>query len=201
MHIQPEDVVIRHSTDEDVPAMLKIYRHHTQHGLGDLGAYQDEPLVAEDLKQRRKNMRNRRLPHLVADVNGIVAGYAYAVPFRKRPAYRFAVKHSIYIHSDFLHAGIGRKLLPALIDECAQAGYWQMIGYIDGANEPSLRLHESCGFVRAGVLKSIGYKFGQWSDSVIVQRALCDSDTAVPGLWSAMDMGDPMSDGCRHDSN
>ena len=183
MHLPPENIVIRPSTDADVPHMLKIYRHHTQHGLGDLGNYQDEPLVAEDLKQRRKNMRKRNLPHLVADVSGFVAGYSYAVPFRKRPAYRFAVKHSIYIHPDFMHAGIGRLLLPALIEECARAGYWQMIGYIDASNEASLRLHENCGFVRAGVLKNIGYKFGQWSDSVIVQRALCDSDTAIPGLW------------------
>ena len=201
MSIAAEDIVIRPSTDEDVPAMLKIYRHHTQHGLGDLGAYQEEPLVAEDLKQRRKNMRNRRLPHLVADVKGFVAGYAYAVPFRKRPAYRFAVKHSIYIHSDFMHAGIGRLLLPALIDECAQAGFWQMIGYIDSANEASLRLHESCGFMRAGVLKSIGYKFGQWTDSVIVQRALCDSDTAVPGLWPVMDPPDRLLNGPSRDRN
>lgn len=191
-----DEIVIRPSTDDDVPAMLKIYRYHIQHGVEENGVFQDEPLLAEDLKQRRKNMRNRRLPHLVADVNGMVAGYAYAVPFRKRPAYRFAVKHSIYIHSDFLHAGIGRMLLPALIDKCAMAGYWQMIGYIDGANQASLRLHESCGFVRAGVLKSIGYKFGEWTDSVIVQRALCDSDTAVPGLWSPMDpMGPPHEDG------
>ena len=187
MHISSDEIVIRPSTDDDVPAMLKIYRYHIQHGVVENGVFQDEPLLAEDLKQRRKNMRNRRLPHLVADVKGMVAGYAYAVPFRKRPAYRFAVKHSIYIHSDFLHAGIGRMLLPALIDKCAMAGYWQMIGYIDSSNQASLRLHESCGFVQAGVLKSIGYKFGQWTDSVIVQRALCDSDTAVPGLWPPMD--------------
>ena len=190
MQVPPEKIVIRPSTDMDVPHMLKIYRHHTQHGLGDLGNYQDEPLVAEDLKQRRKNMRKRHLPHLVADVGGFVAGYAYAVPFRKRPAYRFAVKHSIYIHPDFLHAGIGRLLLPALIEECAQAGYWQMIGYIDAANEASLRLHENCGFIRAGLLKNIGYKFGQWTDSVIVQRMLCDSDTAVPGLWPVPGLDD-----------
>ena len=201
MQVPPEKIVIRPSTDMDVPHMLKIYRHHTQHGLGDLGNYQDEPLVAEDLKQRRKNMRKRHLPHLVADVGGFVAGYAYAVPFRKRPAYRFAVKHSIYIHPDFLHAGIGRLLLPALIEECAQAGYWQMIGYIDGTNEASLRLHESCGFVQAGVLKSIGYKFGHWTDSVIVQRTLCDSETAVPGLWPVMDVTDHSLNGILHDPN
>ena len=115
--------------------MLAIYGHHIQKGVGDLGAYEPETLRAEDIKQRRKSMRKNRLPHLVADMGGIVAGYAYAVPFRKRPAYRYALKHSIYVHDDFLRAGIGRQLLPALIDACAQAGFLQMIGYIDSTNE------------------------------------------------------------------
>ncbi len=82
------------------------------------------------LKKRRKNMRKRRLPHLVAEQDGTVTGYAYAVPFRKRPAYRYTLKHSIYIHGDYLHGGIGRRLLPSLIDACALGGYLQMIGYI-----------------------------------------------------------------------
>jgi phosphinothricin acetyltransferase len=62
------------------------------------------------------------------------------VPFRKRPAYRYAVKHSIYVHPDHLHSGIGRLLLPALIDACAASGYRQMIGYIDASNLPSIQL-------------------------------------------------------------
>ena len=83
-------------------------------------------------------MHRKRLPHLVAEQDGLVAGYAYAVPFRKRPAYRYAVKHSIYVHNAHLHRGIGRLLMTALIDACAAAGFRQMIGYIDAANEASL---------------------------------------------------------------
>ena len=83
-------------------------------------------------------MRKKRLPHLVADRDGVVAGYAYAVPFRKRPAYRYTLKHSIYVHHEHLNAGIGRRLLPALIEACAAGGYRQMIGYIDAQNEASL---------------------------------------------------------------
>jgi phosphinothricin acetyltransferase len=177
----PLNIVIRPSTDADVSAMLTIYASHIQRGLGDLGAYESEPLHADDLKQRRKNMRKRRLPHLVADIDGVVAGYAYAVPFRKRPAYRYTLKHSIYIHGDYLHAGIGRILLPALIDACAAAGYLQLIGYIDATNEPSLRLHEACGFGRVGLLPSVGFKFGHWIDSVMMQRALGPGDSALPG--------------------
>ncbi|WP_442916056.1 GNAT family N-acetyltransferase [Lichenihabitans sp. Uapishka_5] len=176
------DVVIRPSTEADVTAMLAIYEHHIAKGVGDLGDYQPEAPNADDLKRRRKAMRKKRLPHLIADFEGIVAGYAYAVPFRKRPAYRYTLKHSIYVHQAFLHAGIGRKLLPALVEACAAGGYRQLIGYIDGANEASLRLHEACGFAVVARLPSVGYKFGHWSDSVMVQRALGDGDATPPNV-------------------
>src|SRR5579864_5938149 len=114
-------IIVRPSRDDDVPAMLAIYRFHIARGVGDLGEYVPEELDAEDLKRRRKNMRGHRLPHLVAERGGEVVGYAYAVLFRKRPAYRYAVKHSIYVRHDAQHGGVGRTLLTALIDACAVA--------------------------------------------------------------------------------
>ena len=144
------------------------------------------------MKSRRRNSRtsgsgartckSSRLPHLVADRAGTVVGYAYAVPFRKRPAYRYAVKHSIYVHHDHLHSGIGRLLLPALIDACAASGYRQMIGYIDASNLPSIQLHEAFGFRQAGYLPSIGFKFGRWTDSIIMQRSLGPGATTKPDM-------------------
>jgi L-amino acid N-acyltransferase YncA len=86
---QPLNIVVRPSTEDDVAAMIAIYTYHIQHGLSE---YQIEPLHPDDIKRRRKAMLKRRLPHLVADHAGEVIGYAYAVPFRKRPAYRYAVK-------------------------------------------------------------------------------------------------------------
>jgi len=179
------EIIIRPSTDEDIPEMLAIYRHHISQGIGELGAFADEPMREEDLKARRKNMKKRQLPHLVADVGGEVAGYAYAVPFRKRPAYLFTVKHSIYIHSGYMRAGIGRRLLPALIEACAKEGYCQMIGYVDAANEGSLKLHEACGFRRAGLLQAVAFKYGHWSDMVLVQRSLVDDSGQPPKPLSA----------------
>jgi L-amino acid N-acyltransferase YncA len=102
------------------------------------------------------------------------------VPFRKRPAYRYAVKHSIYVHKDHLHSGIGRRLLPALIEACAAAGFRQMIAYIDVANLPSIQLHEAHSFRRVGVLEAVGFKFGRWTDSLLMQRALGAGGTAPP---------------------
>jgi L-amino acid N-acyltransferase YncA len=171
------EIMVRPSSEADVPAMLAIYAHHVQHGLGE---YEVEPLHPDDLKRRRKNMLKRRLPHLVAELSGAVIGYAYAVPFRKRPAYRYALKNSIYVHPDHLHSGVGRKLLPALLEASAVAGYRQMIAYVEAGNEPSLNLHESFGFARIGVLKGIGFKHGRWTDSVLMQRALGPGDTTTP---------------------
>ena len=180
--VQPcPDIVIRASSDADVEAMVAIYEHHISKGVSDVGVAEEDRLLPDDLKRRRKTMRKKRLPHLVAERAGQVAGYAYAVPFRKRPAYRYTLKHSIYVHPDHLHAGIGRRLLPALIEACAAGGYRQMIGYIDAQNAASLRLHETCGFVRVGLLKAVGFKYGRWSDSVMVQRPLGTGSEDQPG--------------------
>ena len=152
-------------------------------GVDALGSYGFDAPQLTDLKQRRKNMQKHRLPHLVAERAGTVVGYAYAVLFRKRPAYRYVVKHSIYVHSDHLHSGIGRLLLPKLIDACAASGYRQMIGYIDASNCPSIQLHEAFGFRQVGYLRSIGFKFGRWTDSVIMQRSLGPGATSQPDMW------------------
>ena len=176
-------VIIRPSRDEDVDAMLDIYREHVSRGLDPALMYDTQAPDPNDIKRRRRNMRKHGLPHLVAEIGGTVVGYAYAVSFRKRPAYRYTLKHSIYVHPAHLHAGIGRTLLPALIDACAAAGYRQLIGYIDAANAPSIGLHESCGFRQVGYLPSIGFKFDRWTDVVMVQRSLGSGNTTPPDVW------------------
>ena len=173
-------VLVRNSRDADVSAMLAIYLHHIRRGVDPEIVGKFEMPDAEDLKRRRKTMMNRRMPHIVAEESGAVVGYAYAVPFRKRPAYRHTVKHSIYVHNDHLRRGIGRQLMAALIDACAAAGFRQMIGYIDAANRASLALHEEFGFRQAGYLPSIGFKFGHWTDTVMVQRSLGPGATEAP---------------------
>ncbi len=127
-----------------------------------------------------KTCKSTNCRTFVAELAGAVVGYAYAVPFRKRPAYRYVIKHSIYVHHEYLHCGIGRLLLPALIDACAASGYRQMIGYIDAANSASLQLHESFGFHRVGYLPNVGFKFGEWTDSVMMQRSLGFGSTSAP---------------------
>jgi phosphinothricin acetyltransferase len=172
-------VVIRPSRDSDVEAMLSIYRRHIRRGV-EAGVDDSDSPQPDDLRDRRKNLRNRRFPHLVAVNGGEVVGYAYVVLFRKRPAYRHSVKHSIYIHHEHTGRGIGRLLMQGLIDACAAAGFRQMIGYIDADNAPSLGLHQAFGFVRVGLLPGVAYRYGRWSDSVMVQRSLGAGSTSPP---------------------
>ncbi len=176
-------IAIRPSRDDDIDAMLAIYRRHIRHGVdeGALGSAVEGAMPEpDDLRDRRKNMRNRRLPHLVATSGEEVVGYAYAVLFRKRPAYRYTAKHSIYVHHEHLGRRIGGLLLQALIDACAAAGFRQMIGYIDADNIASLALHERFGFSRVGFLPDVAYRYGRWADTVMVQRSLGPGSTAQP---------------------
>lgn len=183
MSVNGAPITVRPSQEVDVEAMLAIYRHHIARGVDPSLVHEAVDPEPDDLKRRRRNMRRHRLPHLVAESGGAVLGYAYPVLFRKRPAYRHTLKHSIYVHPEHLHKGIGRILLPALIDACAAAGYRQLIGYIDAANVASIGLHKSCGFREVGYLSSVGYKFGHWTDVVMVQRSLGSGGATPPDVW------------------
>ncbi|MFG1374469.1 N-acetyltransferase family protein [Xanthobacter oligotrophicus] len=176
---QEQAVVVRPSREADVEAMLAIYRHHIRRGVEEGVDDADTP-QPDDLRERRKNLKSRRFPHLVATRGEVVVGYAYVVLFRKRPAYRYSVKHSIYVHHAHLGEGIGRHLMRGLIDACAAAGFRQMIGYIDADNTASLTLHEKFGFVRVGHLPGVAYRYGRWADSVMVQRSLGPGATTPP---------------------
>ena len=178
-------VLVRPSRESDVEAMLAIYRRHIRRGIEDSVDESGTP-EPDDLRDRRRNFRQHRLPHLVATFRGEVVGYAYVVLFRKRPAYRFAVKHSIYIHHEHQARGIGRLLLGELIDACAAAGFRQMIGYIDADNTASLALHEKFGFARVGHLPGLAYRFGRWADTVMVQRSLGLGATEPPAATSIL---------------
>jgi L-amino acid N-acyltransferase YncA len=174
-----QTIFVRPSRDTDVEAMLSIYRHHIRRGVEDSIDDSGTP-EPDDLRDRRKNFRSHRLPHLVATQDGKVVGYAYVVLFRKRPAYRFAVKHSIYIHHTHQGRGVGGVLIKELIDACAAAGFRQMIGYIDADNSASLALHHRFGFARVGLLRGVAYRYGRWADTVMVQRSLAQGATEPP---------------------
>jgi L-amino acid N-acyltransferase YncA len=168
------NAMIRASADSDVAASAEIYAHYVRNATS---TFEINPPDIEEMALRRSDTVRRGLPHLVAEVEGRVVGYAYAVSYRPRPAYRFTVEDSIYIHPAHTGRGLGRLLLAAVIEACEQAGYRQMVAVIGGSdNAPSIGLHASFGFVPAGLLRSVGFKFGRWLDSVLMQRRLGNGD-------------------------
>ncbi len=172
------NATLRASTDADVPAIAAIYAHHVLTGLA---SFETVPPTAQEMARRRLAVLKRGLPFLVAEIAGSVVGYAYASPYRARPAYRFTLEDSIYIHPDHTRKGIGRLLLQALIAFCEEKGYRQMVAIIgDSGNAPSIGLHQAFGFEHAGTLRSVGFKFGRWVDTVLMQRPLAAGDGALP---------------------
>ncbi len=163
-------VTIRPSRDADMAAVAAIYAHHVRHGLA---SFETEPPSLAEMIGRRSALLAGGYPHLVAVDDGPVLGYAYAGPYRPRPAYRNTVETSVYLRPDAAGRGIGRQLLAALVAECAGRGFRQMVAIVgDSANAASIRLHERCGFRLVGTLESVGYKHGRWLDTVFLQRAL-----------------------------
>jgi phosphinothricin acetyltransferase len=161
-----------------MPKIQAIYSFHVLHGLA---SFEEEPPSVEELNRRRADALDRGLPYLVAETGGVVVGYSYAAPYRSRPAYRFTVENSVYIEEDLRRRGVGYLLLSALIARCIACKYRQMIAVIgDSENRASIALHERLGFIRVGTLHAVGFKFGRWVDSVLMQRAL-DPDERVAG--------------------
>jgi len=171
-------VLVREAGERDLAAVTAIYAHHVLTGLA---SFEIEPPDEAEMRRRRADVLARGLPYLVAERNGAVLGFAYAAPYRARPAYRCTVEDSVYVDQRQVGAGIGAALLTALVDACRPAGCRQMIAVIgDSANAASIALHERCGFVRAGLLRSAGFKFGRWVDSVLMQRAIGEGDASLP---------------------
>lgn len=169
---------LRAATAGDATRIAAIYAHHVLHGLA---SFETEPPDEAEIARRLADVRARGLPYLVAEADGRVLGYAYAAPYRARPAYGHTVEDSVYVDRDCAGRGIGRRLLERLVADAAGCGCRQMIAVIgDSANRPSIALHEACGFARVGLLPAVGYKFGRWVDSVLMQRALGAGDASPP---------------------
>jgi L-amino acid N-acyltransferase YncA len=133
------------------------------------------------MARRQSALLAKRFPYIVAERTGVVAGYAYAGPYRDRRAYDWCVEDSIYIAPQFHRQGIGRLLLTRLIAESEALGFRQMLGVIgDSANTASIAVHATCGFRLIGNFQSIGFKHGRWLDTVLMQRALGSGDASPP---------------------
>lgn len=168
---------IRAAAPTDAARIAAIYAHHVLHGTA---TFDTAPMSLAAMADKIATIAVRGCPFLVAEDRDRVVGYAYAAPFRDRPAYAATVEDSIYLDPDFTGRGIGKALLLALIDACEAAGFRQMIAVAGGGEPASVALHAACGFTHAGTMRSVGRKFGRWLDTVYMQRALGPGDGADP---------------------
>jgi phosphinothricin acetyltransferase len=169
---------IRPATPDDVAAITRIYAHAVLHGTA---SFELEPPDEAEMRRRLTTLIDGGYPYLACESDGTVLGYAYAGPYRPRRAYRFSLEDSIYIAPDAQGRGVGRALIVRLLREAEARGFRQMIAVIgDSAHTPSITLHRAAGFRHIGTLEAVGFKFGRWLDSVLMQRALGPGAEAMP---------------------
>ena len=171
MQIRPAGVA-------DLPEMQAIYAHHVMTGAG---TFEETPPSIEEVQARFESVTGRGWAWLVAADETGVLGYAYFTQMRDRSAYRYTAENSIYVREDVRGQGVGKALVARVLDEAERAGFRQMVAVIgDSENVASIGVHTSLGFLRVGVLRSSGFKFGRWVDTVFMQRALGRGDTDLP---------------------
>ena len=172
-------VTIRPAKTADIPAITRIYAHAVEHGTA---SFELTPPDETEMARRMRDLMGKGFPYLVAEIDGVLAGYAYAGPFRSRPAYRLTVENSVYIAPDTHRRGIGRALLSALIEAAQANGFRQMIAVIGDSTKQaaSIGLHEALGFRHVGILEHVGFKHGRWLDSVLMQRELGEGGKTKP---------------------
>jgi phosphinothricin acetyltransferase len=169
---------IRPATEADLPFITEIYEQAVRYGTA---TFELTPPDLAEMARRFRALMDGGFPYLVAEVDGEVIGYAYAGPYRPRPAYRFTVENSIYLKPAIHRRGVGLKLMQVLLAECEQRGYRQVIAVIgDSANAGSVGLHTRCGFQMIGTHPNVGLKFGRWLDTVMMQLALGEAAGTVP---------------------
>ena len=175
----PTDFLLRRTEGGDLRAIADIYAEAVLSGTA---SYEIEPPSLEEMTRRWRDLAGRDFPYLVAERASEIVGYAYAGPYRPRPAYRFSVEDSIYIAPGAQGMGVGRALLGRLIGLCEERGFRQMIAVIGGGTEhpASVGLHERLGFRTIGVIEGSGFKHGRWLDTVLMQRALGPGRSTTP---------------------
>ncbi|MFY9316604.1 MAG: N-acetyltransferase family protein [Burkholderiales bacterium] len=171
-------MLVRSAAPADLPAIQAIYAHHVLHGLA---SFEEVPPSVEEMRRRYEDVARQGLPYLAAEEKGELLGYGYCTLYRTRSAYRYTLEDSVYVKQGFQGKGIGKAVLQELITRCEALNYRQIIAVIgDSANAGSIKLHASLGFVRAGLLRSTGFKFGRWVDSVYMQLPLGSGDGTKP---------------------
>jgi phosphinothricin acetyltransferase len=163
-------LTVQRATRGDVPGILEIYNDAV---LNTAATADYEPQALQTRLEWYDYRTRLGFPIYVAeDSENRIVGWASLSPYHNRFGYRFSAEISIYVAADWRGKGVGKRLLPALIEGGREKGLHTLIASIDGENEASIRLHERYGFVRSGHLKQVWCKFGRWLDVVYFQLIL-----------------------------
>lgn len=177
------NATVRDATADDLPAIAALYGREVLHGTA---SFEMDPPSLAEMTARFTAVRGKGLPWLVAEIDGAFAGYAYASPFRPRPAYRYGVEGSIYVEEMARGHGVGRLLLNTLIERVRAMGLRHIIGAVSDSatSEASVRLHSALGFRDVGVYRQVGWKFGRWLNVTLMQLDLdpAGAPPTAPGL-------------------
>jgi L-amino acid N-acyltransferase YncA len=169
---------IRPATEADLPAITSIYEHAVRFGTA---TFELDPPDLAEMTRRFRSLADGQFPYLAAELEGAVIGYAYAGPYRPRPAYRFSIENSVYFDPKAQGRGIGKLILQELIAQSERRGFRQMVAVIgDSANAASIGVHRATGFRMIGTCENVGFKFGRWLDTVMMQRDLGEGARTVP---------------------
>lgn len=163
---------IRTATGRDIPDMLEIYNHYVANSTV---TFDEDALTLTEMRGKFRHVVDQlHYPWLVAvSPTGMILGYAYVTPWKQKAAYRFTVEDSIYLSPAATGKGIGKVLLGRMLDDAAEAGVKEVIAVIaDKGADASIAMHEKFGFTEIGHMGKVGFKFGRWLGTVLMQKSL-----------------------------
>ena len=165
------EYVVRDAVPADLPYIRAIYNHDV---LNTVVTFDEEAMSLRAVRHKFASARRLGMPYIVAvSPTKQILGYAYVIPWKEKAAYRYTVENSIYLGPASTGKGLGRALLGALIERSREAGLKEIIAVIaDGGAEASIALHKEFGFVEGGHMGKVGFKFGRWIGTILMQKSL-----------------------------
>jgi phosphinothricin acetyltransferase len=165
------DTVIRKATEADLSSMVEIYNYYIQNSVV---TFDMDVMALADWAEKFRWITELGLPFIVAQSpSGQIIGFAYVAPWRQKAAFKRTVEDSIYLRPAAIGKRVGTKLLQELLDQSKAAGVKEVVAVIsDKGAESSIALHERFGFKHQGHLGKVGFKFGRWLGTVLMQKSL-----------------------------
>ena len=162
---------IRDATEQDLPDIREIYNHYVANSTV---TFDEEPQSLAELRSKFRHNAKLGYPWLVAvSPSGQILGYANASPWKQKAAYRFTVENSIYLRAASTGKGLGTALMSEFLVRAKAAGIKEVIAVIaDKGADASIAMHKAFGFTEIGHMGKVGYKFGRWLGTVLMQKSL-----------------------------